>query len=321
MKLNAWSRKTKVLVALGISVLLLATVAFAGTSATPGYDAFKEMLRTADRDEARVKHFESGSFSFNVDIVDNKQAIIALQGTGQASKEDKEMSAEIILKASSLEKKLKVYGNSEQFIVLDVADQAAYVGKPSDTPHGQADKEAWAEEHGRFSHHQRDFDSKSEAVLDFFVGDMKKDFEVITAADGSSDIVLDLEASEIPAIVNLMASMGNDSHHGDSPYHREDHSAAYLKGLPLFDALKALETELPMLEKDIAVHALRLVFDRNTENELIVLSTALQVSGVDAAGKFHNLSIEATFKRVPGQGAEILPISLDGKRVYEIKEN
>lgn len=321
MKLNAWSRKTKVLVALGVSVLLLATVVFAGTSATPGYDAFKEMLRTADADAANAKPFKTGSFSFNVDIVDNKQAVIALQGTGQASEVDKEMSAEITLKASSLEKQLKVYGNSEQVILLDVADQAAYVGKPSDTPHGQPGNEAWEASHEEYANHQRDFDSKSEAVLDFFVGDMKKDFEVITAADGSSDIVLDLEASEIPAIVNLMASMGSDAHHSDAPYQHEDRSAAYLKGLPLFDTLKALETELPMLEKDITVHALRLVFDRNTENELIGLSTALQVSGVDAAGKFHELSIAATISMVPGQAAKIVPISLDGKRVYEIKEN
>lgn len=320
MNMNAWSKKTKLLVALGISGILLATVAFAGTSATPGYDAFKEMLRTAEAEGTTSEFMHVGAFQFQVDVADKGEAIIQVKGSGQADETNREMSADLMLKSKGLDKQLQVYGNKEQVILLDVAEQAAYIVKPGEFKEGYQDHEDWVADAEDRQRHHGDWNPKSEALLDYFVGDMKNDFEIVTGTDGSKDIVLDLQASEIPAIVNLIAGMGDEDHYEGRYEEAKTLHAAQLEGLPLFNALKALETELPKITENIEVHAIRILFDRNPENSLVGLNFELRVSGTDKVGQQHALEVTAAFSENKEQPGKIVPITLDGKRIYEIKE-
>lgn len=316
MTTNLWNRKTKTLLALSVAAMMLLAVVFAGTSATPGYDAFKEMIRTQAADRGSEHPFKEGAFDFNVALWDKDQVLFSVAGSGQGDANEKAFGATLKLQAAGLDKDLQLYGTQETFMVLDIADQSVYVGSPKDM-----DNEAYRD-HEDLDDFDRAFDPKSEALLDYFVGDMKHGFKIVNGSDGSEDITLKLSASEIPAIVNLLASMkGDDTNHG-SRYHagREaDFDATALKGYPLFDALSSLEDLAPELESNVVVQGLEVVFDRNLANELVGMAFTVEVSGLDADQQPHLLKVQASVtERAKANGLEA--ISLEGKTVYTLPQ-
>ena len=284
-------KRTLTIVAVLAAISMLSFAVFAGNDTYEGYERFKELLRN----EQNTVDYGQGSGS--VTIIDNGEEVLTVSGEFAGNHETEEGYGHILIQSDEVDKSLEFYGQ----------DQTMYVVDGNDVYTGTNDEEY--EHRGRRDFENKDeFDAKSEAVLDFFMGDLKDDFTV----DGEN-IVFELTKEEMPALLNLMTS--DDSDHRDEMKH--DMTTEELAGYPLFEELKSLETVLPELtDTEIEYIKVVLVVENNT---VTGVQTNVIVKGLDENNDAHVVEVQAEFNKTDAP-LEIKTFKLTDETVYEIKD-
>jgi hypothetical protein len=301
-------RKTMMFTTVIAAVLVLAVFAYAGTPANAGYQAFKELMNNHSEEEI-VQGVVSGSIT----IVDNGETVASISGTAAGNHENETMRADINLVTKELNKQLSVYGLDDVIYIYDAENNDIYVGQE-----GQDMEARMENKHGKGSDMDHDFDGNGEAILDYFVGDLANDFTLVTDADGSTDINFELTKSEMPAIVNLLASAkSNDEFDKHEAFDNHEDLSAY----PLFNEFKNANFEKTELVDQIEVEYINFIFDRNMQNELVGLAFEVTVSGLDENAVAHVMTVSGSITFDTTSDVTITPITLDGKNVYELPEN
>jgi len=279
-------KRTLTIIAVLAAVSMLSFAVFAGNDVYEGYERFKDLLRN---DQLEESHAGTGT----VTILDNGQEVLKVAGSFVGDEEQMNGYGQVTIESDSVSKSLEVYGQNETMYIVDGND--VYTKS-----HDQ-------EEYGRHGRYQNDFekdefDSRSEAVMDFFMGDFKDDFTL----DGEN-IVFELTKDEMPAFLNMMSS-------GDMDHDMRDEMP--LEGYPLLDELKGLETALPELS-DTELQYIKVTI-KVTDQVVQGLDMNVIVTGLDAAGNTHE--IEVIIEANDGSDLEMKTFELNDQTVYEIKE-
>ena len=293
-------KRNVMIVAVVVALSMLTLVAFAGTEAYIGYETFKDVLRNQDSE------LTAGSGKVAIEVTDNNQEILKVNGTFSGDHTEENMSGNLNIEAGSLVKSLQLFGSNNTMYIFDNDNDNVYYAN-----HTEDDYE-------KYDHHKGhdEFDKNSEAVLDFFMGDLKSEFNLVNDQDGSQDIEFELTKDEMPAIINLLSSLDHDKGDYSNEY---DHSDLDVEAYPLFKEFKEANIELPELTDEVVVEYLSLVLDLNTEKRVEGLSFEMAVSGLDADGQAHDLSVKASFELSETILLEEMP-SLDGKTLIELPE-
>ncbi len=287
-------KRTLTIVAVLAAVSMLSFAVFAGNDTYEGYERFKDLLRNNQHTE------DYGQGSGSVTIIDNGETVLTVSGEFAGNHETEEGYGNILIQSDEVEKSLEVFGQDDTFYVLDGND--VYTGT-------NEEEEYEYEYHGRRDFDNTDeFDAKSEAVLDFFMGDFKDDFTV-----EGNNIVFELTKDEIPALLNLMTS--DDMDYEDEMEHEmtEEELAAY----PLFNELKSLETALPEIT-DVEIEYIKVVLVVEN-NQLEGVQTNLVVRGLDENNESHTIEIQAEINKLEAP-LEIKTFELTDETVYEIND-
>lgn len=285
-------KRTLMLMALVASVAMLSFAVFAGNDGYEGYERFKDMLR--NQEDVNMK-----AVTGQVEVWDNGESLVKVDGTFVGSKDDQVGSGEVNIQSSDLQKTLKFYGQDEKMYIVD--DQDVYV---------KAHDESEAYE-GRMKRDHEGFDKNSEAVLDFFMGDLKDDFEAVKDDDGTVDIVFELTSEEMPALFNLMAS-SKEGHEMDDYEHHD-----MLKEYPLFVELESLKDLMPELEiSELTRFMIR--FDMNGDN-VEGVEFEVKWQGTDTDGNIHDMMIKGQMASSDEGSVETFVIT--DENVYELPEH
>lgn len=300
------NKRTIMILAVVSAVLLLTFVVFAGTPENLGYEKFKEVLKNSDEGD-----FDKGNVSFDVVVTDNGNTVVNVEGTVNGDEESKEMSGEFKITAGTLEKELEIYGMEDMIYVHDVQTGDVYAGTDSN------DEFAHDYERGHDYEANEEFTEKSEAVMDYFVGDLAKEFKLIEDTDGTTDIEFELTKSEVPAILNLLVSMEPEMDH-DEDIQWEHNSE--LDKYPLFKEISEADINLTELVDEVELEYLRVVFDLNGNSEVKGVSIEVRVYGLDENSEEHVISIKADVEMLEGD-VEINKIDLDSKNIIYVEDN
>jgi hypothetical protein len=234
-----------------------------------------------------------------VEIWDNGTSLVKVDGTFVGSKDDKVGSGEVNIQSTDLQKSLKFYVQDEKMYIVD--DNDVYVKS----------HEASEEYEGKMKRDHEGFDKNSEAVLDFFMGDLKDDFEAVKDDDGTVDIVFELTREEMPALFNLLAS--NKESHDMDEY--EGHEL--LKDYPLFVELESLKELMPELETN-ELTRLMIRFDMN-DNQAEGIEFEVEWDGTDANGETHNMMIKG--QMTASEEGTVETFEITDENVYELPEH
>lgn len=286
-----------------VTVSLLAILAFAGNKTENGYELFKDVLGNFESHD-----IESGLFEGSLVLTDNDEIKLAVSGTFAQEKEDKMMSGIAQIESPKMNKAIEVYGDDQMIYIVDADRNDVYISKVKEE---KANKE-WEYEH------MGEFDETDEAIVDYFIGNFKKNFKTLEDTDGSTDILFELNKSEIPAIVNLLASSKYDEQYVDEEDEFSNHQE-YAK-YPLFNDLMALENIELSIDSNVEVQYVRLVMDLNGNQKVQGMEFTLELTGDDELGEHHKVKFEGFFTANDVGEVEVRTINMDGLTVYELPE-
>jgi hypothetical protein len=287
-----------------VAVSLLAIMAFAGNMGNDGYELFKDVLASYESHE-----FESGVFSGSIAITDNDEVQLAVSGTMAQVKENESMSGIAQIQSKDLNKTLEIYGENQMVYIVDTDRADVYIAKATED---EPNKE-WMHEH------KGTFDETDEAIVDYFMSDFKQYFKAVTDSDGSTDILFELKKSDIPAIVNILASSKQDEVYADENDDIEiDHS---YENYPLFKELMQLENIDISIDTNIEVTYVKFVMDLDADQNVNGIEFNLEVTGNDESGAYHEVEVDGFFSVEENGEAQVRTIDLDGLTVYELPED
>ncbi|MCX8132180.1 MAG: hypothetical protein N3I35_19060 [Clostridia bacterium] len=278
-----------------LGVMMLVTTAFAGATGNSGYEAYKDALR---------KSFESKSFSTRLDasIKDNGKVLAEASAIIKSNHET--MSSVTSVKTNSQEKIMETYVQADKTVIRDGESDIYYVIEHK--------------EHSK-RHSDRDYENKynyedskaGETIVDALVGNMKNYFSLNEKADGSKNVSFQLSGTQIPSVVNVLASVGIREASKEN-YRDSKHMTPFGKDFNFEDI------ELPKLVDDIRISSVDFDADINKDNIIDSQLTNITVQGKDASGVEHEvvLSINMDFSDFGITTPDV--VDLTGKQVQNI---
>lgn len=277
-----------IVLVLGLTLLTAASVAAASTDT--GYEAFKKAVR-------QINHRESGSGIIEVRVTDNGEEIVSLKAEGIRSTHDENFSAEAVISDGTIDKVLELYGIDGDLYMVDAAD-GGYYKFLHDENMDDFHQENWEEDPA--------MTPVEEELLDYFVGDLKDNFNVSEEADGWTSLSFSMEDSEVPAGLNLMIKAAAAAEH-----RTEDRQEDAIDDLCFLDDF-CFEGK-PELVEDVALQAMDVNILLDEADTVNSLSLSVSMTGLDAEGLYHELTVSVEMQQVP---SEEIPATIDVER-YE----
>jgi len=294
--------------AMGLSTLMLATVAFAGTGATTGYDALKALMINHRTVEAK-----NATLDLSVSVTEEGRSVLDLQTTMKTASEAQNMSGTVTLKGTGVDRAMTMYhtgttaymnvSGSDTWFRMDEAaeDMQARRGPHAGMRSGMnADMQDGM--HGDMASNP-DAAKFGEAFLDTAMGDLKNSV-IMTESGSGRTFSLKIDQSNMPELMKAALALGasrQQSGPDDSTCFPEDKLAEL--GNPAAEAqLKALLPEMQALKaainlKDnVTVHSIDFSFTVDADNQPVSGKTTVIVSGNAADGTAHTYTADMSMK-------------------------
>jgi len=141
-----------------------------------------------------------------------------------------------------------------------------------------------------------------EVVLDTLVGSMKNNVAVTDNADGTKKVDINLSQTEIVPLVNAITSIALTKNVNE-PMHNEKAGNLDVKNM------------IPKLASGIIVKSVNVTGNINKDNIISNEVAKIVVTGLDAQGKTHEVTINATLNLSKINGTTPDTIDLTGKQV------
>lgn len=292
-------RGTKVSLVLVLAVAMLAAVAFTGAPSSPGYEAFKEMLK------AESSHTDtSESATVALTVTDNEKEVVKVRGNFGVELDGERFGGAARVESGALVKDLQFYADGNAFYLTEAGSKDVYVGENDKFKHDREDS---------FEGSDEPFSKNDEAIFDFFMKDIAKEFEVKENQDGSKVITLDITESEMPAIVNLLAGGISDKNE-----EKTDEWKDLYQEYPLFQEMDALAQQPDDLVANVTVHSVRVEFHTDAQYQLQKIYSQLSLSGDNADGVRLLRNISMNFDGNSDAPVEIRTIATEGMKLYQL---
>jgi hypothetical protein len=298
--------------AMGLSAVMLGTVAFAGTSATSGYDALKEMMRTHNTVEVK-----NATVDLSVSVTEAGQSLVNVDGLVKMDSEAQRMSGVVTVKSADVDRTITTYQtgttgylNVSGFDTWYQTDKTAADGMSGRMGvargmHGDAQFEGRFDERfdGRFDGRTMDADPNAEkfaeTFLDTIMGDLKHAV-VLTENGAERTFSLKMDQSNMPELMKAALALGA-SHRPDGadaePSLSEEEFARI--GNPVAEAqMKALLPEMTQLHDaidlsdNINVESIDISFTVDADNQPVSGKTTLIISGNTEDGTARTYTVD-----------------------------
>lgn len=267
MKLKRNTLTLVLVLVLGLTLFTAATVA--ASSANVGYEAFKETLEEMDHEEATWGQV-------TVVVTDNGENVLELKAEGVGHSEHEDFSADVSLSDGQEIKELEIYGQEDKIYIIDLLEEDYYQMLVSD------EMKDGHRDHDKDNH---DMTAIEEELLDYFVGDLKENFVVVEANDGSKELIFEMTGSEVPTGLNLLIKAATSAEHR-TENQREDH----MEKMPFMSEFDFEgKTELT---DDVQLEDVTVKFNVNEQQQFTDMMSRVVFSGKDDKGSEHEIIIQ-----------------------------
>lgn len=291
--------KKTLMMGLGIVVgsTLLISSAYAGIGSSTGYEAYKSAVKTMHK-------VDNVTGSLVVTVKDNERTLLTVNSQGKFDKASQTGSGKMEVKGGTADQSLSFYSQEGKKIVKNSAINTYNVFEMEKDGH-----QKWKKHHQDIEDHS--FNQEAENIIDSLVGDLKNDMTLENNTDGTKVVNLSLKGSQLPMIVNTLASVivKNGSQHLVN-------GALATSG----EQSKLLLTDnwshvLPKLEKDIQIKLVQVKAEINKEDRITHQEAVLTISGKDQDGAAHEVTISFDLQLSEFNNTVPDQIDLTGKEV------
>lgn len=298
--------KTKKVIGVIAIAVVVSVVAYAAPIHSAAYQDFKTLLKSQDE-----QHIQSGTMQGAFKLTDNEHLVLDVKIDAVKNASD-EMSAEVALKADTLEKLFKIYSTRETAYLYDKANNDIYVkSQIGDTDEAYSDDDV--------------LDAQSEIIFDFFMRDFANKFEYKKDDDGSKDIMFNVTSDDMPKIVNaIVTKMAQEKEyeHGETLTAQEKAELQKMMDeYPLFKELNTIIQQQDELVREIVIDNISVLLDRDLDDEFVGVTLDVTFSGQDKEGKAHRVNAVMSLATSEDENVEVSALNLDGKNVYFLPEH
>jgi hypothetical protein len=275
---------------------LLVTSAFAGVGDAPGYDAYKAAIKS-------TLSAQSLTENVNVTVEDNGSQLLSVKSAAKTDKANRTASADVAIQGGSAGGSVQLYRQDGQQIVK-TSDSDVYnvYGKAGRKDRGHKEKadEAW--------------NTEMENVADALVGNLKNYVTLNTQADGTKQIGLQLNGSQIPSVAKALSSIFikqavNNNEHANK-----------IQNSPFGTELQQVRASLPKLTQDIQIQEADLNATVDSQNRITDQKVKVMLSGKDDQGTNHQVVISADIALSGFNSTTPDKVDLTGKQVKTVEK-
>jgi hypothetical protein len=285
------NKKLKLGILILAAVTLFTATAFASAPVNEGYDTLKQiMMNQQDAKEYGIATVD-GSFQ----ISDNGKVIVEATGKVKGNHEVGEASGNVNIKFMDKAQELSFYKNKAAAYLVDETNSRYYqpvnMDKKINNRNEEYNRSDFAENHK--------MGSAGEALMDYFVGDLKSQFALSQNADGTRSIILDLDQNEIPTTINLLtaAAVENKGNSNDEDYKTRMTPAKkelLIEKLPFLKQFDGIENVMPRLETDVKLEGVYLKLSIDEKDHLKSFDVKFSITGKDANGASHDVTLSGS---------------------------
>ncbi|WP_010246001.1 hypothetical protein [Acetivibrio cellulolyticus] len=272
---------------------LLVTSTVMGMAAGPtGYETLKAAVKSS-------RTIKNATFNISGSIADSNKKFTNVNSTLKLEK-DELISGAISLDSNDVNKSYSFFEGENSIIFKD---DASNVYNKINFTDDESDKEDEEHDNPRV-------EALCENILDTLVGDLKKKVDLKKLDNEEKQISIDLDKSEIPALVNL--ALNADDGEDD----KECKTEAKIKDIIGVDPLKLDLPELTNIEADKI--NVEIVVDKN--NIVKEMDLVFDITGNDAQNKVHNQELKLSVDVGGINSTSVDTVDLSGKEVREISD-
>ncbi len=291
--------KKKVLVAAGISGLLMAGGVLSASASTSGYDLFKTSVKKTQTVNSFAAHTAAS-------LTDNGKEIYKVDSSNIANVKDETGNSSVSVTSGGTTTKVDYFSTADQKVVKSSKDESYYV-KQESADKNKADRKEHKDEN-LSPQMQKDV----EAIFDAVTKNYQDKIVTKDGTNGNTELQLDLSKNQIPAVGQAVVSffLKNIDQ-------QKDHmDKAEFGSLQLAD----LKPQLPQLKNNINVSRVVLTGTVDQNEYLIGQEATIYVSGDDVNGTHHDLVLKLTNQFDQLNNAKVTNVDLTGKKIVTVQD-
>lgn len=282
---------------ISIGCIMLVATAFASSTGTTGYDAYKAAVKAT----AEATSFTAG---VSVEVKDNDKMLGSADILMKAGNhETSNLSMNGTIKADSQEKSFEMYQQIGRS-VIKTSDSDIYYVSSNDLRDPRTNSYSIK--------HDPNAIKAGETVVDALVGNLKDYFTVTGKADGGSTVDFRITGSQIPAVVNAVTSLCAKEKSAGT-----EQAIDYTgMGMPPF--MEGLHVTAPRLTEDVRVDEISVQAEIDASGVITSQTIYAAVSGKDADGNLHQISVNMNMALSALGSTTADTIDLEGKQTQTV---
>ena len=283
--------------------MLLSASAYAAISSETGYDAYKSALKNTIT-------LKSVTPQVALAVTDNGASLAEVTSTLKISKADSTMSGTVSITAADKNQTLDIFKTGTETVLKSSYSDIYNVSKENAKSFGKNRKDEEGADPQKSIANKGNHDANTqdvEKVFDAIAGSFVNYTTLSTEADGTKNVTFKLSENQISPILNAAASLAVKNI-GTERMHKD--------GLEQSFALD-LQNSLPKLETDIKVTNIDVAAKINKDNFISSQTANISVSGKDASGVEHNVTISVSADLTNYNATTPDKVDLTGKQVKE----
>jgi len=285
--------------AVGISSIVMVTTGFSALASTTGYDAYKSALKN-------TKAASNVSVQAAASLQDNGNVLADLTSNLKVNLSNETASGTVDMTANSSKQSLAFFKQNNQTVLKPSASDVYYVKQEGKGRHQHDDNE---------SKDEAQTSQQIETVIDALVGNLKDYVNVDSQADGSKQISVQLDNTQIPTVVNAIAPIAiKEATKKENDGEKQDDTQA-----PALFQKDLLKNAAPQLSQDIKIEKVSIKASVNASNYIEHQEADLTVSGKDDNGASHQVTLHVQADLSDFNNTTPESIDLTGKNVQTLK--
>ncbi|MDF2964532.1 MAG: hypothetical protein K0S39_6267 [Paenibacillus sp.] len=300
--------KKLALIGTGVTVgtFLLITSAYAGIAESSGYETYKSSIKNTVAAKSMTN-------TVALSVQDNGNQVLSVNATVKKDKSAKAVSANVNIQGGGSGETVSVYTTPDGKKVIKTGSSDVY--NVMDTKGMQHGKEKMKErlENGE----EEKFNQEAEKLIDVLVGNLKQYVSETAVSDGSKEIRLSLEGSQIPTAANAIGSfLVKKASHESLKAHDGDFSG---RKNPFGADFSGLKESMPKLTQDVAITNVDLLAAVDGNQTITKQQATLTISGKDASGAEHIVKVSIDLGISGLNNTTPDSIDLTGKQIQTIE--
>jgi hypothetical protein len=279
----------KLLTVIGVSGALLFGSVYSISANTSGYDMYKDALK-------KTHELDSTTMDLQFQLDDNGKSLMTSNTKVKTNSDTNLMNGSSTMSNGTETSNMQMFRQDGEWYVK--AEEKLYKMESS------------GKQHPKMGERSQELQEDLEKLVDVLTKNLQQKIIVKDEKDGNKEVELKLSKSEIPLAANMVSSLMVKHAAMMNDYKQEETSD-----------FKHIKPTLPELKDEIVIQGIEISADIHPDNYVEKQTVSATVSGKDAKGAAHSLTVSFEIELSNVNKTEVTPLDLTNEKleIIEVK--